>query len=189
MAADRLGVELPQKFAYSRSIDLLENWSLDEPCGEEIFLNNAWLAPIPDRELDHEGIDRGMTEHIDAFLAQFDFARGEHVFFFPPYSGLFWYNAQFTQYYDHYLRAKLYFIRQAEALGAQVYDFQSAEFTSDLSVYRDELHYGPEINDWMVRCFASGDYRATPENASELQAPIERNTERFAARFATVYAP
>ena len=37
-AADRLGLPLPPKYANSRSIDRLENWSLEEPVGEDIFL-------------------------------------------------------------------------------------------------------------------------------------------------------
>ena len=130
-----------------------------------------------------------MTEHIDAFLAQFDYNRGTHIFFFPPYSSLFWYNAQFTQYYDIYLRAKSYFVEHAAALGAEVRDFQSASFTSDMNLYCDHMHYGPEINDWMVHCFASGDGIVTPDTFWALQAPIAENTERFAQRFIQVYLP
>ena len=189
MAADRLDIALPPKYIRSRSIDLLENWSLDEPTGKDVFLRNAWLAPVPETPPDREALLRGMLGRADAFLAGFDFSRCRHVFFFPPYSGLFWYNAYLSQDYENYLRAKEYFVCRAEALGAEVYDFQGAPFTSDMGVYRDSMHYGAEINDWMTRCFASGDYRAAPERFWKMQVPIAENMRRFLSRFLEAYPP
>ena len=39
------------------------------------------------------------------------------------------------------------------------------------------------------RCFASGAYRASPDNFWDLQAPIAANTDRFLEHFVEVYPP
>ncbi|MBR1659370.1 MAG: hypothetical protein IJ705_03540 [Oscillospiraceae bacterium] len=186
---DRLGLPMPRKFADSRSIDRLENWSGEEPVGEDVFLHNVWVEAMQPHKIDEEAVWREIQPRIDAFLNRFDFDYGRHIFFFPPYSCLFWYNSYFTQYFRLYQRAKIYFVERADAMGAEVFDFQSAPFTADMSIYRDVLHYGPEINDWMTRCFASGDYRATAENIAALQEPIAGNTERFMEHFMEVWPP
>ena len=186
-AADCLGLSLPPKYARSRSIDLLENWSMDEPVGEDVFLRNAWLASTPAQPPDGGALLSEMTARADAFLDGFDFSRCRHVFFFPPYSSLFWYNAYLTQDYGPYMKAKEYFVLRARALGAEVYDFQGAAFTSDMGQYRDILHYGPEVNDWMTRCFAAGEYEAAPERFRDTQAAVAKNMRRFLARFLKAY--
>ena len=120
-----------------------------------------------------------MIEHIDNYLSGFDFENGEHNFFFPPYSSLFWCHAQDSGYFDTYLQAKQYFVERATEYGAIVYDFQSAEFTMELDNYRDTTHYTPEINNWMVECFTDHEYVITKNNSNDFQDRLRINTDNF----------
>ena len=128
-----------------------------------------------------------MTANIDEYMNKFDFGKGKHVFFFPPYSSLFWNDAKDEGYFDSYLEAKRYFFEAATARGAIVYDFQGADFTVDLEEYKDNTHYRPEINDWMVKCFANGDYLVTTDNYGIFQEKLIENTKNFRKEYADLF--
>lgn len=181
LAADFVGVSLPEKFRRARSIDWLEDWSLDAAFGEDVVINNYKIGSFQVSDVDTDDLLSRMYANIVEYLDAFQYDKGAHVFFFPPYSSLCWTYAQDHDYFEEYLQAKEYFIEKASALGAIVYDFQSADFTMDLNNYRDTTHYSPEINDWMVSCFASGDYRVTEENVDALQQKLVDNTNAFRA--------
>lgn len=176
---DCMDVELPLKFKYSRSIDKLGNWELDYTFGEDVVLENYKTARFAVSEVDTENLYNRMKNNIDEYLREFNFEKGDHIFFFPPYSSLYWCDTQNNGYYDDYLQAKEYFIEKASAYGAQIYDFQCAEFTTHLDNYKDTTHYKAEINDWMVDCFASKDYLVTNDNVNLLQEKLQNNTITF----------
>ena len=90
-----------------------------------------------------------------------------------------WCDAQDSGYFDTYIEAKRHFMERATEYGATVYDFQAAEFTMDLNNYKDTTHYSPAINDWMVECFASGEYIVTENNFQFYQDNLRENTAAF----------
>lgn len=187
MVLDKFGVSLPPKYEYSRSIDKLEDCSLDYAYGEEIVIDNYVNSRYSVSDVNLENLYERMTTGIDDYLSGFDYGKGEHVFFFPPYSSLFWCNAQDRGYFDIYLRVKQHFIEKAMEHGAIVYDFQSAEFTMDLDNYRDTTHYAPEINDWMVECFADYKYVISEQNKGTFQDKLVENTEKFRETYAELF--
>ncbi len=179
---DRMGVKLPYKFSYSRSIDRLDDWQLNYPAscfGREAAINNYLNEKYKVSDIETEKLYERMTANIDEFFIKMDFEKGRYTFFFPPYSSLYWCNAQDEGYYEAYIQAKQYFIERANGFGADVYDFQCADFTVDLDNYKDTTHFTHEINDWMVKCFASGEYLLTEENRIEFQEKLIENTNRF----------
>ncbi|MEZ3435529.1 MAG: hypothetical protein K1W34_13065 [Lachnospiraceae bacterium] len=180
---DRAGVSLPPKFEYAKSIDKLGNWTLDYTFGEDIVLQRYKNDEFAVSEVDTADLYNRMTKHIDGYLEGFDFSKGEHNFFFPPYSSLFWCDAEDSGYFDYYLQAKKYFVERASEYGATVYDFQCAEFTMDLNNYKDTTHYSPEINDWMVDCFANNSYIITEEDMNEFQEILIQNTAAFREKY------
>ena len=177
---DRLGVKLPGKVAHFKEIDRLGDWEYNYRYRGEAEVAARYkkkIGRVPD--LETAGLYEKLTTQIDDYLSRFDFKRGEHVVFFPPYSSLFWCDTQRAGYFEIYLRAREYFANAAAGLGAEVFDFQSAEITADLDNYRDIKHYRPEITDLMVRWFAKGEYIVTEENFPEYQQKLIENTERF----------
>ena len=182
MVLDLFGVKLPEKIENNRSVDKLEDWRLDFPetsVGEAAVLKNYVEKQYSVSEVDVTDLFQRMKKKIDSFLEGFSLDRGSHVFFFPPYSELFWIDARNSGYFEVYLQAKQYFVEQVTKQNAVVFDFQSAECTLDLRNYRDTTHYLPAVNDWMVRCFANGDYRVTPENFGRLLEKQRKNLDNF----------
>lgn len=87
----------------------------------------------------------------------------EFIFFFPPYSLVRWYEL-----YSHKLMGE--FLAQKEAIierllpyeNVRIYDFQARlDWVCDLDNYIDPGHYGPWINDEMVRLVADDQHRIT----------------------------
>lgn len=188
MVLDKLGVELPIKFAYQKSIDRLGDWRLDFPYfGEEIVLAHHREGIFSVSLQETEGLYEGAVACIDTFFDQLDLEKGEHVFFFPPYSSVCWVEYQLREQFDIYMQIKQYFIEKALERGIRVYDFQAADFTMDLDNYRDTIHYMPHINDWMVEQFAGEDYIVTAENRLEYEEKLIENTAVFRARYPDLF--
>ena len=177
---DKLDVELPLKFAYKKSIDKLSDWRLDFPVwGEKLVLSYYQHGEYNMSRVESENMYNEAVACVDAFFEQCDFEKGEHIFFFPPYSSLCWAEYQCRGQFDIYMQIKKYFIEKALEYGVTVYDFQAEEFTMDLDHYRDLTHYMPHINDWMVRCFANGENIVTAENRQIFEEKVIENKNRF----------
>lgn len=188
MILDKLGVELPVKFTYQKSIDKLGDWRLEFPeWGEAWVLYHHIYGLFKVSEVDTEGLYEGAVVCIDTFFEQFDFEKGEHVFFFPPYSSVCWVDYQLRGQFEIYLQIKQYFIEKALERGLKVYDFQAEDFTMDLENYRDTIHYMPHINDWMVEQFSGEDYVVTPENRLETEEKLIENTNGLRARYPDLF--
>lgn len=184
---DWMGVSLPPKFEYRRNIDKLGDWRMNFTFGEEVVLKNYKSAKFSVSVVDTDNLYNRMIEHIDRYLSEFNFKNGQHIFFFPPYSSLYWCDAQDSGYFDSYLQAKRYFVKKATGYGATMYDFQCADFTTDLNNYKDTTHYTPEINNWMVDCFANLEYVITEQNSGEFQTKLTENTNSFRKAHAELF--
>lgn len=183
MILDRLGISLPQKFEESKSIDKLENWSLDYTFGEDVVLSNYAGGAYGVSKVDADNLYERMKEKIDIYVSGLDFTKGEYTFFFPPYSALYWHDTQVGGTFDAYMQAKKYFVQKLTDCGAVVYDFQSSDVIVDLNNYKDITHYSPAINDWMVECFANGENIITVENCDLYQAELERKLNEFREKY------
>lgn len=188
MILDKLNVELPIKFTYQKSIDRLGDWRLDFPySGEETVLFHHKEGIFSVSQVETEGLYQGAVECIDTFFEQFDFEKGEHIFFFPPYSSVCWVEYQLREQFEIYLQIKQYFIEKALEHGIKVYDFQVADFTMDLDNYRDTIHYMPNINDWMVERFAGDEYVVTADNRLAFEEKLIENTRIFREKYAVYF--
>lgn len=169
----------PGKFSQRTSIDRNGEWSTDVQFGEEIALSNheTGLFGIP--EVNSDELYATMIEQIDGFLSQIEFSNAEYNFIFPPYSILLWCDAQDKGYYDAYINAKKYMIRQLLDKGCTVYDFQSADLILDLNNYMDASHYSSDVNNWMTDCFVQGQYIVTEDNCDILQEQLTEMMEEY----------
>ena len=189
VALDLLGIRLPESYTEKQSIDKLGDWSSDFPVwGEQVVLENYTSEQYGVSHTDSTGLLERTVANIDKFFASCDFSQGEHIFFFPPYSSLCWCEYENRGQLEIHLQAKDHFIEKAREHGVVVYDFQSAEFTTDLSNYKDTTHYMPHINDWMVQCFANGEYVVTEENAAQFRQILLDNTQSFRSAYAWLFS-
>lgn len=177
----------PGKLTQRTSIDQNGAWTLGIPFGRDVVLYNRAqsLHGVSDVELDN------LYEHIifqvDAFLSRVDFQAGSYTFIFPPYSALYWCDAQDQGYFDTLLAAKKYFVQELLSRGCAVYDFQSAELTINLDNYQDTTHYSGDVNAWMTTCFANGTYQVTPDNYDALEEKLIENTIAFREENASLF--
>ena len=181
LISNKLNINLPLKVKTKQSIDKLEDWSLDHKFGKDIVIKNYLDSKYDVSEVDTNDLYNKMIQNFDSFISKFDFNNGKHVFFFPPYSSLFWCKAQDKEYYDTYLQVKNYMIKSILEKGGTVYDFQFADITTDLNNYKDITHYSTDINNWIVECFAdsNSEYIVNENNIEQHQNKINENTKVF----------
>lgn len=146
--------------------------------GENV-VNDAYKNGINQiKKVNNDGLYESLIHGIDTYFEEMDINNAEYVFFFPPYSALFWKDAREEGYYDIYLNSKEYFIEKCEG-NAKIYDFQSAYHTMNLDNYRDTSHYSPRINDWMVSEFGKDDYVVNSSNKDMFREKLDCNIDRF----------
>lgn len=169
------------KFTQRTSIDQNGAWNLDESFGRDVVVSNRLANLYEVSEVNLDNLYPRMIGQIDEFLSEVDFETGSFTFIFPPYSTLYWCDAQDQGYFETFLQAKKYFVQNLLDRNCTVYDFQSAQWANDLDNYQDSTHYSPDVNDWMLDCFVSGDYRVTAENYDALETALIENTKTFRA--------
>ena len=185
LAADSLGIELPQRFSEARSIDLMGDWAYRYEFSADrvlsIYSESDNGAAI---NVDMAGISENALDNCEVFVDSLDLSRGDIVFFFPPYSSLLWYKMEKEGSLESTMELKRHFMELVDGYdNVKVYDFQGAEFTSNLDNYMDLSHYSPEINDFMVSCFASGDYLADSSTLAETEWQIRDNIQVLLSRY------
>lgn len=181
------GYSLPSSFAYKMGIDRFGYWGHEYSYGEEVVINGRKTGAYRVSEVDTTGLYEKMVDGIDAFFSQLNLRDANYFFFFPPYSSLYWCDAQEEGYFDAYLDAKEYFVEKAAESGAIVYDFQGADLTTNLDNYKDATHYSPEINDWMTNCFSLKENVITPDNCSEYREKIIVNMESIRKEYPAIF--
>ena len=167
------------KLTQRTSIDLNGTGRLEDKYSRAIVVRNRESHLYEVSPVALENLQERLVEQIDSFISKIDFSVGSFTFIFPPYSTLYWCDAQDLGYFDTFMSAKDYFIQELLARDCTVYDFQSADVANDLDNYKDSTHYSPGINAWMAECFVAEDYLVTEENQSFLQEQLLKNTKIF----------
>ncbi len=185
LAADKLGIRLPERFDEARSIDLMGNWAYRYEFSAEqvleVYSGSGNGAAI---NVDMTSISDNALANCESFVGSLDLSRGDIVFFFPPYSSLLWYKMEEEGSFDTTMELKRRFVELVESYdNVKVFDFQGAELTADLDNYMDLSHYSPEVNDFMVSCFASGDYLADTGTLADTERQIRENIDILLSRY------
>lgn len=158
---EKMGRILPQ-FYGTHDIDDIGAWDKDAVYGEEIVLRDYRNRVNQISAQNLCGIEQRMRHNADKLISTLlgsDDSEGDvhYIFFFPPYSALFWSQAVKGGYFMHYQSAKRYIV---DLLGCYenvtVYDFQVLPEIMDLNNYKDTTHYSAKINDLMVEHFSRG---------------------------------
>ncbi len=97
----------------------------------------------------------------------------QFYFFFPPYSILYWHNLQQENFYDAAFAQYQYVADELLKYdNVNLFYFQTMDEVTDLNNYADYSHYKPEINRYMVRCFADGTHQI--KTSEEMSGELER---------------
>lgn len=181
LAADALGIAMPQHFSDARSIDKMGEWAYRYTFSKERTLEVYAKSSNGGASNANSSVTAAdPMVQTQSFLDSLDLSQGNVVVFFPPYSALFWYRMEQDGELERYFEAKRYFIRQVSAYSnVTVFDFQGAAFTVDLDNYMDTSHFSPQISDELVRCFADGDYLLSPQQPEATEVQIRQNIAKL----------
>jgi hypothetical protein len=139
--------------------------------------------PIP------EGVSfQNMKDNFDKNILPMLKKHPDHQFklYYTPYPityHIFNYNRSQQAFIDR-LKIKEYIFTQVQELeNVEVYDFQSeSHVTFTISNYLDGSHYFANINDWMTKQFAEGNYLQTAETTQENYVKLLEQVENFSAK-------
>lgn len=186
MFIDKLGIRSPKKLQFQKSIDHLENWSLDFEFGEDVVLTNYKNSKYGVSSVEMDDLYNKMKKRIDDYFDILKTDKGEHIFFFAPYSMLYWAD-QSDELTEILMEAERYFVGKAMEKGITVYNFHSAELTMDLNNYKDTTHYTPQVNDWMVKNFKTSEYVINLENFDEFKNNLINMKNEFRIKYANIF--
>lgn len=142
------------------NVDYVGDWYYRKPVGKDVFLKSYLSGSGSISKQEHQGMYERMIANVDKKLTTIIDEDNVYVFYFPPYSAALWSDAESSGYASIWYQVKKYIMQQlVEYPNVEVYDFQYTEEICNLEHYRDVTHYGKELNDWMVGCFATGEYR------------------------------
>ena len=179
LGIQKIGKQLPEDYKYRIDVDYLGYWAHQHKFSRAIVMNKYQSNIDKVSEVDNKGLNERMKKNIDKFFEDLKDCKDKYNFFFPPYSVLFWHNADKKGYIKQYLDAKRYFVTKAIQQNHNVYDFQAEEFICDLDNYKDTTHYKPEINDWMTKCFYNNSNLVNDEITAENETKLLSILQKF----------
>ena len=129
------------------------------------YYNEQWVMhtyeepPKSDEVIDTGEVLSSTQENLEMNILPFveQHPETEFYFFFPPYSILYWHNIKQENFYEAAFSQYQYVAdRLLKYPNVRLFYFQTMEEVTDLNNYADYSHYKPEINRYMVECFADG---------------------------------
>lgn len=154
----KLGKNIPKSFEVRTEIPLAGRWNHQYKFGKDIVVDGFLKKYAAVSSANLENIEVRFKQNIDAFFANNEFDKKKTVFFFPPYSVLYWANTYHLKQMEHCFFAKSYFIEKAIQSGCEVHDFQSSGWITDLDKYKDTTHYHADINTKMLSEFKTQNF-------------------------------
>lgn len=177
----KAGVDLPDKFDRKTSIDLLEDSSAESTYSREQVLETYFNPDLGLSKQDPAEMYQRMTNRFDKFLENIEMQQTlDYVFLFPPYSALYWYEAEDRGYRTELVEFKKYVIESLEDYSnVRIVDMQDLDLITDLDHYMDLTHFDPEIQEMIVDAIGSGDFDVTVESMDTKIKRLNELVERF----------
>lgn len=162
------------------NVDYVGDWYYRSETGSEI-VKSKYLSGVDAVSVQNlDGMYERMMENVDAKLTTIIEEDNKYVFYFPPYSALFWHDSDKRGCADIYYAVKEHILEiLLRYPNVKVFDFQYAPFICDLDHYKDTTHYNKDINDFMVDCFANSTYIVTEMNYKEGISELKRLVDSF----------
>ena len=125
----------------------------DEEMPEDLFLSGA-----------EANLDQNICSYIEAH------PETEFVFFYPPYSILYWNDVTRQKQLDAEIAELKYVTERLLSYdNVRMFCFQNQrDIVCDLNNYADYTHYHADVCRFIVECFASGECELTMENYEEV---------------------
>ena len=129
----------------------------DEEMPEDLFLSGTAA-----------NLDQNICPYIEAH------PETEFIFFYPPYSILYWNDVMRQKQLDAEIAELKYVTERLLSYdNVRMFCFQNQrDIVCDLNNYADYTHYHADVCHYIVECFASGECELTMENYEEVFADL-----------------
>ena len=164
---DILFKEIPYMVATSLLTDYDEgnsyNWAQYKDFSIMYYEPTPDRLPMQTKEEYGEDVDRNISLLADMVK---EHPETEFIFIVPPYSSLWWYEADMKGE----LEADFYALEEAFSKllsleNAELHYFQHIEdIVSNLDLYMDLLHFHPQVKQFILEALQTGEYQVTEEN-------------------------
>ncbi len=165
---EKIPYEIASSFIGDYNENLSYNWAKWKSFGEDMTLGLYFRPREVVPMLDENVYDDKLRENIDLLVQEVEaHPDTEFIFFYPPYSMLWWDMTYRYGETDAVIRCEK---EMTKALlsheNVRIFCFQAdEEITTDLGNYMDSIHFSPEINRLMLDYIIEGDFELTMENA------------------------
>ena len=151
--------------------------------GEEIVKNGYLDSTKTVSKQDTEGMRERLSKRLDEFIMKSDFNRNtdiEYIFVMPPYSALYWYNAEKEGYYNILMDFKEEVVNKLSKYeNIRIIDMQTLDEIVDLNHYKDITHYDMVIQEKIVDSIKKADKDLTTENVNESVLKLKELKNEF----------
>lgn len=165
---------IPQMFAYHAQGRNTGGHAYDWSDGKEFSAVKAMQAYEKPAEAMPETQPVGWEQDLSANLQMISdeitqHPEVEYVFFFPPYSMMWWDSGYVNGLGEVYLAVlEQTFSELLSHANVRLFYFQDQQdIICDLDNYMDMIHFAPQINQYMLQCIADSSYEVTEDNARE----------------------
>ncbi len=168
---EKIPYQLASSFIGDYNEDLSYNWAKWKEFGPHMALG-LYYRSNSEVEMMKETVYRdNLADNIALLTAQVEaHPDTEFIFFYPPYSMLWWDMTYRAGERDAVVYNEL---EMTKALlqydNVKVFCFQTeTDVTNNLDYYMDTIHFSPEINRRMLDHIIAGEYRVTQDNVTEV---------------------
>ncbi|MDQ0063195.1 hypothetical protein [Paenibacillus harenae] len=157
-------------FSNSTDMKRMGDWSQGTAFGEDIVINKYENNAEAVSEQNADGMFDRMKTRFESDLYPVIQKNDDRQFIFllPPYSALYWYEAERKGYVNILFEFKKYMVARLSQLNnVVVYDYQDYEGIVDLNHYKDTTHYIPAFNDMMIKSLSDSTYRINEDNVDQ----------------------
>ena len=187
---EKIPYEVASSFMGDYNENLSYNWAKWKSFGEDMTLGLYYRPREVVPMMDEHAFDDKLRENIDLLVSRVEaHPETEFIFFYPPYSMLWWDMTYRYGETDAIIRRE---IEMTKALlshdNVRIFCFQAdEEITTDLGNYMDAIHFSPEINRLMLDYILAGDFELTKENADAEIDKVKTFSDRVQKQYILPY--
>ena len=160
------------------------SWANDFPLGAEYVLEGCGERiigdlEVPMTELERENLRQSIRQNVTALAKEHP--ETDFYLFFPPYSICYWEGMRSDGKIGWHVEGERIVMEEVFACpNIRLFSFSDEfELVENLDNYRDMVHYGQHVSDWILACMASGEHELTKENCEEYLASIQEHYQNF----------
>ena len=187
---EKIPYEVANSFIGDYDENLSYNWAKWKSFGQEMALGLYFRSPEVKEMLPEDAYLDKLEANINLITAQVEaHPETEFIFFYPPYSMLWWDMSYRGGESDAIIRCEKEMTKRLLSYdNVRVFCFQDEEeVTTNLDNYMDTIHFSPEINKLMLDKIVAGENELTLQNYEQKLNELSDFTDRVVNEYIIPY--